>query len=537
MGDNVLLRKLRQYKEGLDSVGNYGLPMRVRLFIFFLAFLLLVMAGVLAILFASGIFKSRYNESYNFLERELSGISGHIHQDYNTVTVHSLELARRLTLNLEREFIELNVSPGRIQEHPELLEGILARQLSLLASSLEQARSSGVVLILDATVNPALPGAEHSRAGLFIKNMEPNIVSASFSNLRFLRGPISVARDYKIELLPQWRMEFNVEDLDCFNLVINTARNSELPLSRLYYWSHGMSINQDSDTAMYCLVPLKDSRGQVFGVCGFEISSMLFKLSYSPEYMAYHNIFGVFSPLRDGKMQVEGSLMSGSYRPANFTSDPLSVVPKKDFTNYKQGKYGSYAGLDTTISLYPSDSAYQEQWSLALMMEEAELVRILSGQNRQLTLLLLLLVAVSVVVSALVSWGYTRPVSKALKAMKSNGISTVPRTRIPEIDDLISFLAEQDEAEGNSHSVSETKESTLLQQFIKNIESLSAAERAVFNLYLEGYTANEIAKILCLSINTIKTHNKRIYMKLNVSSRNELMLYIQMMEEAEAKPD
>ena len=57
------------------------------------------------------------------------------------------------------------------------------------------------------------------------------------------------------------------------------------------------------------------------------------------------------------------------------------------------------------------------------------------------------------------------------------------------------------------------------------------AEKAVFNLYLKGHTAKEIADILCLSINTIKTHNKRIYMKLNVSSRKELMVYIKMMEE------
>lgn len=167
------------------------------------------------------------------------------------------------------------------------------------------------------------------------------------------------------------------------------------------------------------------------------------------------------------------------------------------------------------------------------MMEEAELARILTGQNKQLSLLLLLLVAVSVLISAIVSWRFTNPVSKALNMMKSDDISKVPKTRIPEIDDLISFLAEQDQASDIPPSTEEPKESTLLQQFIDNIESLSTAERAVFNLYLEGYTAQEIANILCLSINTIKTHNKRIYMKLNVSSRNELMLYIQMMEEAE----
>lgn len=66
--------------------------------------------------------------------------------------------------------------------------------------------------------------------------------------------------------------------------------------------------------------------------------------------------------------------------------------------------------------------------------------------------------------------------------------------------------------------------------FVHNIASLSAAEKAVFNLYMQNHTAKEIANILYLSINTIKTHNKRIYMKLGVSSRKELMVYVQMMQ-------
>ena len=71
----------------------------------------------------------------------------------------------------------------------------------------------------------------------------------------------------------------------------------------------------------------------------------------------------------------------------------------------------------------------------------------------------------------------------------------------------------------------------MFKEFLKNIETLSPAERTVFDLYMEGYTGKEIAEKLYLSINTIKTHNKRIYEKMNVSSRNELMLYFRMMKE------
>ena len=65
-----------------------------------------------------------------------------------------------------------------------------------------------------------------------------------------------------------------------------------------------------------------------------------------------------------------------------------------------------------------------------------------------------------------------------------------------------------------------------------NVKSLSPAERAVFDLYVKGHTAKEITEILCLSINTIKSHNKKIYMKMNVASRKELLTFVNMLRKA-----
>ena len=74
--------------------------------------------------------------------------------------------------------------------------------------------------------------------------------------------------------------------------------------------------------------------------------------------------------------------------------------------------------------------------------------------------------------------------------------------------------------------------SPVLYGFLENTKTLSPAERSVFDLYVQGYNAKEIAEILYLSINTIKTHNRRIYMKLDVSFRKELLLYVEMLKEA-----
>ncbi len=86
-------------------------------------------------------------------------------------------------------------------------------------------------------------------------------------------------------------------------------------------------------------------------------------------------------------------------------------------------------------------------------------------------------------------------------------------------------------AQLNNIPVADIQNISMFKEFLKNIQTLSPAERAVFDLYMEGYTGKEIAEKLYLSINTIKTHNKRIFEKMNVSSRNELMLYFKMMKE------
>ena len=71
----------------------------------------------------------------------------------------------------------------------------------------------------------------------------------------------------------------------------------------------------------------------------------------------------------------------------------------------------------------------------------------------------------------------------------------------------------------------------MFEQFLQNVKTLSQAERNVFDLYIRGYKAQEIADELHLSINTIKTHYRRIFAKLNVSTRKELLVYIDMMKE------
>lgn len=286
-----------------------------------------------------------------------------------------------------------------------------------------------------------------------------------------------------------------------------------------------------------------------------------------------------------GKAMYAGSSLAGNV----LRSAPLTASVTAHLTAHRNkaglNRYtyaeNSYLGLDSRITLYPADSPYEkEEWTVALLVPEADLSPLMARQNRSIALLLLLLTGACVALSVRISRLYLQPVTEAFDTIRSKTTAQHSKTRIPEIDDLMEYLAKEDEAAEEAAAlalgkvrgeaggaiagtgtvigtvgsetprratgeaardiqrpdpVSRAHSTAMFETFVKNIKTLSKAERAVFDLYMEGHTAKEIAQILFLSINTIKTHNKRIYIKLNVSSRKELLVYIGMMQELEQR--
>ena len=68
----------------------------------------------------------------------------------------------------------------------------------------------------------------------------------------------------------------------------------------------------------------------------------------------------------------------------------------------------------------------------------------------------------------------------------------------------------------------------LFHSFAEKVKTLSSAERKILNYYIEGHEAADIPDLAFISIHTVKKHNHGIYQKLEVASRDELMLYIEL---------
>ena len=68
----------------------------------------------------------------------------------------------------------------------------------------------------------------------------------------------------------------------------------------------------------------------------------------------------------------------------------------------------------------------------------------------------------------------------------------------------------------------------LFDGFAQRAKTLSSAEWRILNYYIQGYEISEIPDLAYISIHTVKKHNRSIYQKLELASRDELMLYIEL---------
>ena len=192
---NLLLAKIEFLKQELKKPSINGTPMILRLFLFLIVLVLTIFLGVIAILFITGTFTAGMSESQRMFENELLHVSQDISNQYGELSIQAIEFSKELSRSIEDKTNKLGIPVSDLHEHPEILERVISGELDRTLFCLQRSKSSGVFFILNATINPALDKAKNSRAGLYIKNMEPNIISSSSPTIIILRGIPSISRN------------------------------------------------------------------------------------------------------------------------------------------------------------------------------------------------------------------------------------------------------------------------------------------------------------------------------------------------------
>jgi DNA-binding CsgD family transcriptional regulator len=431
------------------SVKRYGL---------FIAPFFTVIAGMFIALALLGIIDTESKSINEKMQDELAHIEKNVAQQLGDTAVQAVLLSETLAHDIENQM--KNKALPELSRNPGFLRELLGDELNLLILALERTKCTGVYVILDATVNPAAPNAERSRAGLYIQNTEP-IIPAMNSQKLFLRGFADLALENSLGLQAHWDLEFDLEEQDFYGKLRDIYQaNRELSLSRLCGWQFINSLNFTGEKSLLCSIPLVDSNDVFLGVCGFEISNINFSLYNTPDQKNYPRLFSVLARSNDNGVNFEEALLAG------YTAKPKGTMDASFIVRHR------------VLPLYRNGSPYSEQYVLALAMPAQDYTGYIWEANLKLAAILSLFLGTGVVFSVLVFVHYMR-LSAEASAKKP-----------PTLEDL----------------------------------GLSPREKEICRYLLQGFSLKQIGYELHISFDTVNSHYRSLYRKLGISSKAELFM-------------
>jgi DNA-binding CsgD family transcriptional regulator len=540
----LLLRQSRGKKErGLQA----------RLFAFFALFSAALVGAALIVMTLAGAFGVAGQRHVAWLESETGHLQDSVANDFGKLSLRGVAFANALSESIGAWAQENGIQGTETAASPELIEKLLSAQADTLLDTLDNNVCSGVFLILEP---PGASPGSGKRAGLYFKRTETNNLTVVESKTHCLRGPASVARENGIELMGQWRMDFDISGMRVYGKALDSARqNSGVDLSRNYYWSSRYLLDGDSEHGMMLCVPLVSREGTVYGLCGMNVSAMLFKRQYIPAGVRFPRVFAALATADGESLNTGEGMMAGNSYMSSSTNGLLRHEGTRGGLSAWRSEEGElFVGRAQPLRLYPESSPFSgEKWALAVLIPATDWDSVAREGRLMLYGALAALLAFSVLAAVFVSRRYIRPVAAALELMATDNRNNLEKTQITEIDDLLEHLRAMDEkhrtldeekeslaaeleearrlAEQQGASATASPVSVAYAQFLKNLETLTASERTVFDKYMDGLSAAEIAKALFISPRTVKYHNSHIYEKLGVSSLKELKLYVNTIRE------
>ncbi|MDL2313607.1 LuxR C-terminal-related transcriptional regulator [Desulfovibrio sp. OttesenSCG-928-C14] len=513
------------FKDALLPTKNQekaSLDLRKRLQYYLFSFIAVIFGVIVLFIIVFDIF-SPHKTAENLFAFQMQRYEHKLETYFNDTAAQGIHFSRQVAKEIEKTLAEEKATFGAVSDSQELIAAIENNTYSLLFDALRIANCSGSFIILDATVNTKLPNSHNSRAGTYLKLANVNTPKPVNPAVLWARGIHEIGHNNDHIFHNKWQLEFDVSRIPFYRAIIENATKD---LIDSYYYSPAFTLHGTWEKIMILCVPIVGKNGTVYGVCGFEINSIFFKLLQAEAGSRHKHVIGLVAQKQGDTILLDSGLEFGTKDGywAGLGNGLLTAKKTGGLTHYRlSGPQGGadreFMGLDTPIELSPTaDPQNSAPWVTVCMIPKEDYDSEVRLTYFKLALFCATFFAIAFLLTYYISRRYNLPILQSIDAIKEGSRH---KTNITEIDDLLEYLAKND--------TSQDVDMSAFIEFKKNAQKLSRAETAVFNLYMEGYSAQKIADTLYVSINTIKSHNKNIYRKLNVSSRKELMVYAQMM--------
>lgn len=530
-----------------------GLSMRRRFAFYVFSVICLFLAVIVILLNLFGILNLTDRQIMNDLNARLSACSDRIERNSDELAACAISFSGQLERSIQDYLTENNLTFDELKNNSEALDVLQNRLYDSVYLNMQVAPASGAFYILDTTTNSNFETELYS--GIYLKYINlysENTVNNDFS---IYRGSFSTGKSRGINFHSGWKNESSTDFFENCDDVFSDGT--------YYVLSPASAIPDTWERARYIYVPIRGYDDTIIGVCGFEINDLLFQLSYKTED-------GRWGGEICGLLDERNGFYSGQFSSNRYnTESDLNIISKNGSKLFEFGDE-KCVGLTKEIVLG------NETFSVAVMLPKTQYESFLGKGQINILLIFLIAAILAAICCIFMSKKYVSPILKKIEQVKSNE-DFGEQLRIREIDDLFAFLEEKDnyyeqqlddlenakrfaeeearrakeeyEKAAEKYELAKSEIDRLAEKhreeivpeeynfFVENLGMLTPAEYRIYELYLSGKTAKQIAEILHITENTLKYHNKNIYSKLGISSRKQLLRFAALKQHRDGKED
>ena len=520
-----MLNKLKEIQSLNAFAKKQSVGMQRKLMLYWVSMILVVFAAVILLLSVAGAFSRNDEQLYEVMAIQLKNTQENLESHLDHLTAQGLNLSKELSREIEEMLLQEGISLYEINDDPERLLKMQEVMYPLIRATLQTANCNGAYAILDATTNTGLDVSEVSRSGIHLRYSNLSASSPVTPTVVYFRGIPDIARQKDLELHNRWNLEFDIAHIPGCQELMDTSLTRP---AECYFWSQRINLKGTWESAMLLCVPIVGSDGTVYGVCGVEISALYFQFSYPAVEGQFGSAVTVLAPIQDGRLILSDGLVgsvSGTYLEGQET---LSVHQGRYYNEYDTGTE-QYIGLHQIVPISRGE-AENTAWAVAILIPQDSYAAYMDDVQKTWVIAALILLLVLLAFSFFLARRFVRPITDSLKRfqqeeMLEQGISS----GISEVDELAEFLNARARNQRLEQGELPPNIAELFDQFVARKELLTEAERNIFRYYMDGHEIAEIPELAFISMSTVRKHNRSIYEKLGVASRDELMLYIDLL--------
>lgn len=194
------------------------------------ACLLLVVLLVLTFGAALFLFASLHNTKKDIsrsLQIQFSVFQNDMERYFEQLAVMGVNLSEDMSAEVDKELALRQMSFAQLNDSPDMLNALEEEMIEPLCRSLRQTGCSGAFVLLDATVNTRMEGAEHSRAGLYVQKSGADTPTVP---LLLYRGSAEVGKAHSVMPHRKWRMEFQTDQFPDYDRWMTPRQRPAVPV-------------------------------------------------------------------------------------------------------------------------------------------------------------------------------------------------------------------------------------------------------------------------------------------------------------------